>query len=167
MIVFKDEDDGFTGDEFGNTPPSSPRLEKQTATSKLEGKKSKFFGLKKPQQKPSASALYAGPDGTPLPRDILANVTQFQRKQKKGTIDVWWLYDDGGLTLLLPYILSTRSQFSGCTLRIFSLTSKRNELGQEQRKYEIFYLKFFISRPICTFCNFFLQYGCFAVKVSH
>lgn len=23
-------------------------------------------------------------------------ITRFQRKQKKGTIDVWWLYDDGG-----------------------------------------------------------------------
>jgi hypothetical protein len=28
--------------------------------------------------------------------------------KRKGTIDVWWLYDDGGLTLLLPYILTTR-----------------------------------------------------------
>ncbi|RXG69060.1 Solute carrier family 12 member 2 [Armadillidium vulgare] len=30
-----------------------------------------------------------------------------------GTIDVRWLYDDGGLTVLLPYILSTRTQWSG------------------------------------------------------
>ena len=28
--------------------------------------------------------------------------------KKKGFIDVWWMYDDGGLTLLIPYILSTR-----------------------------------------------------------
>ncbi|RXG68763.1 Solute carrier family 12 member 2 [Armadillidium vulgare] len=28
----------------------------------------------------------------------------------KGTIDVRWLYDDGGLTVLLPCILSTRTQ---------------------------------------------------------
>lgn len=31
-----------------------------------------------------------------LTKDILCNLNQFQRKQKKGTIDVWWLYDDGG-----------------------------------------------------------------------
>lgn len=30
-----------------------------------------------------------------LPKDVLTSVNQFQRKQK-GTIDVWWLYDDGG-----------------------------------------------------------------------
>jgi len=31
-----------------------------------------------------------------LPKHVLNNLTRFQRKQKKGTIDVWWLYDDGG-----------------------------------------------------------------------
>ena len=30
------------------------------------------------------------------------------KKKLVGTIDVYWLYDDGGLTLLLPYILSNR-----------------------------------------------------------
>lgn len=39
---------------------------------------------------------YKGPYGTELPKDILNNLCTFQRKQKKGTIDVWWLYDDGG-----------------------------------------------------------------------
>jgi hypothetical protein len=37
-----------------------------------------------------------GPGGSILPKDVLNNLTQFQKKQKKGTIDVWWLYDDGG-----------------------------------------------------------------------
>ncbi|RZF35441.1 hypothetical protein LSTR_LSTR015851, partial [Laodelphax striatellus] len=41
--------------------------------------------------------------GTELPKEVLHSITQFQRKRKKGHIDVWWLYDDGGLTLLLPY----------------------------------------------------------------
>lgn len=27
---------------------------------------------------------------------IPENVTVFQKKYKKGIIDVWWLYDDGG-----------------------------------------------------------------------
>lgn len=40
---------------------------------------------------------YKGPGGTELPKDIINNLCQFQRKQKKTTIDVWWLYDDGGL----------------------------------------------------------------------
>lgn len=43
----------------------------------------------------------------------------FKKKQPKGTIDVWWLFDDGGLTLLLPYILTTRKKWKDCKLRIF------------------------------------------------
>lgn len=31
-------------------------------------------------------------------------ITRFQRKQKKGTIDVWWLYDDGG-NITFSYLL--------------------------------------------------------------
>ncbi|KAG5270643.1 hypothetical protein AALO_G00194950 [Alosa alosa] len=44
---------------------------------------------------------------------------QFKKKVGKGTIDVWWMFDDGGLTLLLPYILTTRKKFKDCNLRIF------------------------------------------------
>ncbi|KAM4744114.1 solute carrier family 12 member 1 [Anableps anableps] len=44
---------------------------------------------------------------------------QFKKKQPKGTTDVWWLFDDGGLTLLLPYILTTRKKWKDSKLRIF------------------------------------------------
>ena len=49
----------------------------------------------------------------PLAKEIVGDITQFQQRTKKrsGTIDVWWLYDDGGLTLLIPYILTTRCVF--------------------------------------------------------
>lgn len=48
--------------------------------------------------------------------------------QQQGTIDVWWLYDDGGLTVLLPYLLSQHRLWSQCQLRIFSVNirSKHN-----------------------------------------
>lgn len=57
-----------------------------------------------------------------------------QKRQRKGNIDVWWLYDDGGLTLLLPYILTTRAQFSRCHLRVFVLANRKEELDKETRK---------------------------------
>lgn len=53
---------------------------------------------------------------------------------KNDFIDVWWLYDDGGLTMLLPYILSTREQFSKCKLRVFALANRKEELDRETRK---------------------------------
>ncbi|KAG5884017.1 hypothetical protein JTB14_018579, partial [Gonioctena quinquepunctata] len=57
----------------------------------------------------------------------------FKRKQVKGFIDVWWLYDDGGLTMLLPYIISTRNDWSCCKLRVFALATNKNELELEER----------------------------------
>jgi solute carrier family 12 sodium/potassium/chloride transporter 2 len=43
------------------------------------------------------------------------------------------LYDDGGLTLLLPYILKTRAKFSKCQMRVFFLANKMNTLDEEAR----------------------------------
>ncbi|KAI0980109.1 hypothetical protein GJ496_004836 [Pomphorhynchus laevis] len=34
-------------------------------------------------------------------------------------IDIWWLFDDGGLTILFPYLLSTRKSWRDHQLRIF------------------------------------------------
>ncbi|KAK9871220.1 hypothetical protein WA026_011498 [Henosepilachna vigintioctopunctata] len=56
----------------------------------------------------------------------------FKNKQKKGTIDVWWLYDDGGLTMLLPYIISSRPDWEGCKLRIFALATNMHILEEER-----------------------------------
>ncbi|XP_020283580.1 bumetanide-sensitive sodium-(potassium)-chloride cotransporter [Pseudomyrmex gracilis] len=77
--------------------------------------------------------------------NILNVVTKFQKKHKKGTIDVWWLYDDGGLTLLLPYIISTRRNWSNCKLRVFALANKNSELEYEQRSMASLLSKFRID----------------------
>ncbi|KAL7670609.1 hypothetical protein ACOME3_005545 [Neoechinorhynchus agilis] len=39
----------------------------------------------------------------------------------KGSIDVWWLFDDGGLSALLPYMLSQSRKWKDCQLRVFSI----------------------------------------------
>ncbi len=77
-------------------------------------------------------------DSSSLPSDgLVRRMTQFRDKTKKeGNIDVYWLYDDGGLTLLLPHILSTRSKFARCSLRVFFLSSSkrsREEWESESR----------------------------------
>lgn len=63
------------------------------------------------------AALYKGPGGVELPKEVLNELSQFTRKRSHAVIDVWWLYDDGGLTLLLPYIISTRRTWQSCKLR--------------------------------------------------
>ncbi|KAG5261150.1 hypothetical protein AALO_G00300610 [Alosa alosa] len=45
--------------------------------------------------------------------------TVFQTKQGKKTIDVYWISDDGGLTLLIPYLLTRRKCWRQCKVRVF------------------------------------------------
>lgn len=78
--------------------------------------------------------LYTSPTGEKLPKIVVENISTFKKKQT-GTIDVWWLYDDGGLTMLLPYIISTRTQWAQCRLRIFALVNNTQELKTEEKKY--------------------------------
>ena len=65
-------------------------------------------------------------NGSPIDdEEIIRVMAQFRNKEhKEGNIDVYWLYDDGGLTVLLPHILTTRSKFAKCKLRVFFLSNK-------------------------------------------
>ncbi|XP_027881942.1 solute carrier family 12 member 3 [Xiphophorus couchianus] len=59
--------------------------------------------------------------------------TVFQKKQGKKTIDVYWLCDDGGLTLLLPYLLTRRKRWARCKVRVFvgGEADKKDEQKEE------------------------------------
>lgn len=72
------------------------------------------------------------------------SIEQFTRRHS-GTVDVWWLYDDGGLTLLLPYILSTRRAWASCPLRVFTLANKNTEMELEERNMASLLSKFRID----------------------
>ncbi|XP_061856351.1 solute carrier family 12 member 1 isoform X2 [Colius striatus] len=62
---------------------------------------------------------------------LLEASTQFKKKQGKGSIDIWWLFDDGGLTILIPYILTIRKKWKNCKLRIFT-GGKVNRIEEEK-----------------------------------
>ena len=47
-------------------------------------------------------------------------VLRILNEKREGTIDVWWLFDDGGLTLLIPYLLSQSRFWKQCKLRVFT-----------------------------------------------
>ncbi|XP_042790183.1 solute carrier family 12 member 2 isoform X2 [Panthera leo] len=63
---------------------------------------------------------------------LLEASTQFQKKQGKNTIDVWWLFDDGGLTLLIPYLLTTKKKWKDCKIRVF-IGGKINRIDHDRR----------------------------------
>jgi solute carrier family 12 (sodium/potassium/chloride transporter), member 2 len=79
--------------------------------------------------------IFRGIGGGDLPQEVLNNLNQFTMKQKNGCIDVWWLYDDGGLTLLLPYIINSRHNWENCRLRVFALTNSKDDLEMEQIRF--------------------------------
>ena len=70
-----------------------------------------------------------------IPPEVIASVNQFHCKQKKGTIDIWWLYDTGGITLLIAWILrnTKNSLWYGCKLRVFSVT--KTDIETAKSKY--------------------------------
>lgn len=55
------------------------------------------------------------------------------------------MYDDGGLTLLLPYIISTRRTWNSCKLRVFALANKQLELEFEMSAMASLLAKFRID----------------------
>jgi hypothetical protein len=70
-------------------------------------------------------------DGMNVSYDIL---DPHQNYSDSKLIDIWWLYDDGGLTLLVPYILSRRKQWKKCKLRVFIVTEQQNKLDSTEQK---------------------------------
>ncbi|XP_046904156.1 solute carrier family 12 member 2-like [Hypomesus transpacificus] len=69
---------------------------------------------------------------------------QFKKKQSKGTIDVWWLFDDGGLTLLIPYLLTNKKKWKDCKIRLF-IGGKINRIDRDRRAMAALLTKFRID----------------------
>lgn len=81
-----------------------------------------------------------------IDEETVNKMLPFRNKtETEGTIDIYWLYDDGGLTLLIPHILHTRKKFSKCKLRLFFLCSKIDQLDSETRAMIALLAKFRIE----------------------
>ncbi|KAG5280476.1 hypothetical protein AALO_G00060460 [Alosa alosa] len=75
---------------------------------------------------------------------LLEASQQFRKKQGKGTIDVWWLFDDGGLTLLIPYLLTNKKKWNDCKIRVF-IGGKINRIDHDRRAMAALLSKFRID----------------------
>ncbi|XP_016115264.1 solute carrier family 12 member 2-like [Sinocyclocheilus grahami] len=81
---------------------------------------------------------------SPADEKLLTASQQFQKKQSKGTIDVWWLFDDGGLTLLIPYLLTNKNKWRDCKIRVF-IGGKINRIDHDRRAMAALLSKFRID----------------------
>uniref|UniRef100_A0A7E4VQV4 AA_permease domain-containing protein n=1 Tax=Panagrellus redivivus TaxID=6233 RepID=A0A7E4VQV4_PANRE len=83
---------------------------------------------------------------TTAQRELLSSINRFQRKIKRATIDVWWLYDDGGLTLLIPYLLTMpKSYLENAQLRVFTISTSAKAMELEARNMAALLSKFRIN----------------------
>ncbi|KAM9192314.1 solute carrier family 12 member 3 isoform 4-T4 [Dugong dugon] len=78
-----------------------------------------------------SEVMQAHMDPDALVREEQAS-TIFQSEQGKKTIDIYWLFDDGGLTLLIPYLLGRKKRWSKCKFRVF-VGGQINRMDQERK----------------------------------
>uniref|UniRef100_UPI00358F8C2C solute carrier family 12 member 2-like n=1 Tax=Myxine glutinosa TaxID=7769 RepID=UPI00358F8C2C len=85
-----------------------------------------------------------GEELTDKEKTQLDSSRRFGRAQSAGTIDVWWLFDDGGLTLLIPHLLTTKKKWRNCRIRIF-IGGKISRIDQDRRMMASLLSKFRID----------------------
>uniref|UniRef100_A0A224YRZ2 Kazachoc n=1 Tax=Rhipicephalus zambeziensis TaxID=60191 RepID=A0A224YRZ2_9ACAR len=68
------------------------------------------------------------------------NISQFPDNTEKlhGTIDVWWIVHDGGLLMLLPFLLKQHKVWKNCKLRIFTVAQLEDNSIQMKKDLAMF-----------------------------
>jgi len=80
-----------------------------------------------------------------LPGDAIDAINQFNEKQKAGPIDIWWLTDDGGLTVLIPYLLNINYLWSECYIRLFCVAKTADQKEEMRQKYVYHFLALLLT----------------------
>ncbi|XGW13285.1 hypothetical protein V3C99_013709 [Haemonchus contortus] len=72
---------------------------------------------------------------------VAKGITDFPDANERltGCIDIWWVVMDGGILMLIAYLLKQHKVWRGCTLRIFAIgdndPSKNEEIRKGLQKY--------------------------------
>ncbi|XP_068422613.1 solute carrier family 12 member 7-like isoform X2 [Clinocottus analis] len=72
---------------------------------------------------------------------VAKNIDHFPSNQdrlKEGTIDVWWIVHDGGLLMLLPFLLSQHKVWRKCKMRIFTVAHMEDNSIQMKKDLQMF-----------------------------
>lgn len=70
--------------------------------------------------------------------------------QLTGTIDVWWIIHDGGLLILLPFLLRQHKVWRGCKMRVFAVAQ-----AEDNSKFDppVIPVPFSVIRPHFFSCE--------------
>ncbi|XP_028987423.1 solute carrier family 12 member 7-like isoform X2 [Betta splendens] len=72
---------------------------------------------------------------------VAKNIDMFPSNQKRlseGTIDVWWIVHDGGLLMLLPFLLRQHKVWKKCKMRIFTVAQMDDNSIQMKKDLQMF-----------------------------
>lgn len=71
---------------------------------------------------------------------IVKGINQFPENEDRmgGTIDIWWIVHEGGLLMLLPFLLTQSKVWKKCKLRIFTVAQIEDNSIQIQKDMEKF-----------------------------
>uniref|UniRef100_A0A3Q0QR18 Solute carrier family 12 member 7a n=1 Tax=Amphilophus citrinellus TaxID=61819 RepID=A0A3Q0QR18_AMPCI len=72
---------------------------------------------------------------------VAKNIDHFpgnQERLKEGNIDVWWIVHDGGLLMLLPFLLSQHKVWRKCKMRIFTVAQMDDNSIQMKKDLQMF-----------------------------
>jgi len=143
-------DEGLADSSLPPPPAYSPPISFRVQQDLEQQGKSKLCcgggGSRKEPTRKKDSFLVNSRGGEIHDLGVIKTMTQFRNEDEfDGYLDVYWLYDDGGLSLLIPYILTTRKKYSKCKLRVFVLASKTEELDEETRNMAALLSKFRID----------------------
>ncbi|XP_010741922.1 solute carrier family 12 member 7 isoform X3 [Larimichthys crocea] len=72
---------------------------------------------------------------------VAKNIDHFpenHERLKEGSIDVWWIVHDGGLLMLLPFLLSQHKVWKKCKMRIFTVAQMDDNSIQMKKDLQMF-----------------------------
>uniref|UniRef100_A0A8C5H7W4 Solute carrier family 12 member 7-like n=1 Tax=Gouania willdenowi TaxID=441366 RepID=A0A8C5H7W4_GOUWI len=72
---------------------------------------------------------------------VAKNVDSFPNNQDRlgeGTIDVWWVVHDGGMLMLLPFLLRQHKVWKKCKMRIFTVAQMDDNSIQMKKDLQMF-----------------------------
>ncbi|KAJ8413276.1 hypothetical protein AAFF_G00092720 [Aldrovandia affinis] len=72
---------------------------------------------------------------------VAKNIDSFPANQERlseGTIDVWWIVHDGGLLMLLPFLLRQHKVWRKCKMRIFTVAQMDDNSIQMKKDLQMF-----------------------------
>ncbi|XP_036445211.1 solute carrier family 12 member 7 isoform X5 [Colossoma macropomum] len=71
---------------------------------------------------------------------VAKNVDNFPQQERlgEGTIDVWWIVHDGGMLMLLPFLLRQHKVWRKCKMRIFTVAQMDDNSIQMKKDLQMF-----------------------------